>query len=70
MTDAGTLSITLLSRKNTEAVSARQGYVVTVVYVQKRDRKDFLMQERGSLFIENVNLLIDTLEDINASLNN
>lgn len=28
------------------AVSARQEHVVTVVYVQKRGRKDFLMQER------------------------
>ncbi len=32
-----------------EAVSARQGHVVTVVYVQKRGRKDFLMQERGAV---------------------
>ncbi len=30
-------------------VSARQEHVVTVVYVQKRDRKDFLMQERDAV---------------------
>lgn len=30
-------------------VSARQEHVVTAVYVQKRGRKDFLMQERGAV---------------------
>lgn len=37
-----------------EAASARQGHVVTAVYVQKHGKKDFLIQERAAEYEKNL----------------